>query len=122
MMGHDMAFVGRMVNNLFIAETPTVDCPWTCTESFPAAVAAGDDVVFKDNRMTDAYVGLVISKPCSAFKEYSNNVMMSSIWARISGGCKSLPLEVYRNSIGVGVDPSTTTLRTSRRPRTAWRL
>jgi cysteine-rich repeat protein len=108
MMGHDMTFTsGRMVNNLFIAETPTVDCPWTCTESFPLRVAAGDDVVFKDNRMTDAYVGLIISKPCSAFKEYSNNVMMGNyMGARISGGCKSLPLEVYRNSIGVGVDPS----------------
>jgi cysteine-rich repeat protein len=112
LLGHELTVANadaRIVNNLFLANFDNIRsdadgaCSLTCSESWPVTLAGGGSLVFKDNRVMEAYVGWANYKSCDQIEEWSNNVAIGNwMGAHLLQGCGSLPLEAYRNSVGVG--------------------
>ena len=85
--GHELTIQNadaRVVNNLFVANyddiTSDTDgaCAMTCSESWPVTIAGTGSLVFKDNRVTEAYVGWALFKQCDEIEEWSNNVALGN--------------------------------------------
>ena len=85
-------------------------CSLTCSESTPIELHAGGTLRMVGNRVSYGYTGWTIKRGCAGILEWSDNVASGNyIGAYLDqGACTSLPLEVYRNSIGVGAHGSIT--------------
>ena len=50
----------------------------------------------------DGYIGWAIHRGCDGIEEWSDNVALGNwMGAHVVNGCGELPLEAYRNSVGV---------------------
>ena len=129
-VGHELTVANadaRIINNVFMAEG---DCTLTCSESSPISLEGAPPEVdplerwrqpggstyawergrvkrlfFEDNRVMEAYVGWAIYRTCEGIESWSNNVASGNWMGAHAINCGSLPLEVYRNSVGVGASP-----------------
>ena len=125
LLGHELHVVNadaQIVNNLLYTNPGTGEgaCILTCSENWPVEFIGDGQLTVTDNRVMSAYVGMHIKKACPLITEWSNNVAMGNRFGvHLRPGCTSLPLETYRNGVGVGVDWRWMKCRTSRLSRTA---
>jgi cysteine-rich repeat protein len=112
LVGHELTVRNTdatIVNNLFYGSDRQT-CGLTCPESMPVTLFNGGSLTFKDNRVMEAYVGWDILFKCGHLKvPWTNNVALGNwMGAHIHPtSCPNLPLQVYRNAVGVGAQKGT---------------